>query len=87
MGCTPIRNLVITTLGGLVWTNIAKMAAEIMVNQMRLPLNLQKLLLRSSPSMTNFAMQFALRLVYLLKQLIESGRMPRETSRSKSRVE
>jgi hypothetical protein len=35
MECTPIINLVITTLGGLVWTNIAKMAMGIMVNQMR----------------------------------------------------
>jgi hypothetical protein len=85
--CAPITNLVITTLRGLVWTNVAKMAMGIMVNQMRLPLNLQKLLLRSLPSMTNFATHVALRLVYPLKQLIESGRMPRETSRSKSRVE
>jgi hypothetical protein len=51
------------------------------------PLNMWKLLLRSSPSMTIFTMHFALKLVYLLKQLIESGRTLRETSRSKSRVE
>jgi hypothetical protein len=24
MGCTPITHLVITTLGGLAWTNVAK---------------------------------------------------------------
>jgi hypothetical protein len=87
MGCTPITNLLITTLGGLIWTNVTKMATGIMVNQMRLPLNLQKLLFRSLPSMTNFAMHFALSLVYPLKQSIKSGKTPRETSRSKSRVE
>jgi hypothetical protein len=77
MGCTPITNLVITTLGGLVWTNVAKMTTRIMVNRMRLPLNLRKLLHRNLPSMTNFATHFALRLVYLLKQSIKSGRTPR----------
>ncbi len=87
MGCMSITNLVITTLGGLVWTNVAIMATGIMVNQMRLPLNLWKLLLRSLLSMTNFEVHFALRLVYLLKQSIKSGRTPRETSRSESRVE
>jgi hypothetical protein len=87
MGCTPITNLVITTLGGLVWTNVTTMATGLMVNQMRLPLNLRKLLLRILSSMTNFAMHFALRLIYLPKQSIESGRMPREMSRSKSWVE
>jgi hypothetical protein len=85
--CTPTTNLVITTLGGLVWMNVAKIAMGIMVNQMRLPLNLWKLLLRSLPLMTNFAMHFALRLVYPLKQLIKSGKTLREMSRSKSRVE
>jgi hypothetical protein len=87
MECTPIKNLVITIFGDLVQTNIAKMETEIMVNRMRLPLNLQKLLLRSSPSKTNFATHFALRLVYPLKQSIKSGRIFRETSRSESRVE
>jgi hypothetical protein len=82
MGCTPITNLVITTLGGLVWMNVAKMATGIIVNGMRLPLNLQKLLLISLPSMTNFAMHFSLRLVYPLKQSIESARTPREQSKS-----
>jgi hypothetical protein len=32
MGCTAITNLVFTTLGGLVWTNIAKITTGIMVN-------------------------------------------------------
>jgi hypothetical protein len=50
-------------------------------------LNLWKLLLRNSLLMTNFAMPFARKLVFLLKRSIESGRMPRETSRSESRVE
>jgi hypothetical protein len=40
MEYTPITNLVITTLGGLSWMNVTKMATGIMVNQMRLPLNL-----------------------------------------------
>ena len=64
MICTPITNLVITPLGGLVWTNVAKMATRIMVNRMTLPVNLWKLLLRSLPSITNFATHFALRLVH-----------------------
>jgi hypothetical protein len=32
MECMPITNLVITTLGGLVWTIVAKLAMGIMVN-------------------------------------------------------
>jgi hypothetical protein len=51
------------------------------------PPSLQKILLKSSLSMTNFTMHFALKLVFLLKLLIKSGKMLRETSRSKSWVE
>jgi hypothetical protein len=87
MECTPITNLVITTLGGLVWTNIAKMVMGIMVNQMRLPLNLLKPPLRSLPSMTKFATHSTLRLVYPLKQSIEYGRLLRERNTSESRVD
>ncbi len=90
MGCMPITKLAIMTLGDLVWMNVAKMATGTMVNrkrQKRLYPNLQKVLLRNLLSMTNFATRFALRLAFPLKQLIESGRMPRETSRSESRVE
>jgi hypothetical protein len=80
------HNLVIMTLGELTWMNDAKLPT--MVNQRRLlhP-NPPKVLLRNLLSMTNFAMHFALRLAFLLKQSIESGRMLREMSRSESRVE
>jgi hypothetical protein len=84
MGCTPITKLVIMKLGGLEWINAERETVE---NLKRLHLNLRKLLLRNLLSMTNFAMHFVLKLVSPLKKLIESGRMPRETSRSESRVE
>jgi hypothetical protein len=90
MGYMPITKLAIMTLGDLVWMNVAKMATRTMVNQKRqkrLHPNLQKVLLRNLLSMTNFAMGSALRLAFPLKQSIESGRMPRETSRSESQVE
>jgi hypothetical protein len=89
MGCTLITKLTIMPLGDLVWMNVTKpkMAMGTMVNQKRLHPNLPKVLLRNFLSMTNFTTFFALRLAFLLKHLIESGRMPRETSRSKSRVE
>jgi hypothetical protein len=86
MGCTLITKLAIINLGGLAWMNAEKVT---MVNRKRkrLHLNLRKLLLRNLLSTINFATHFALRLAFPLKRSIESGRMPRETSRSKSRVE
>ena len=82
-GCTLITKLVIMTLGEPAWMNAEKAQ---MVEGKRL-LNLCKLLLRNLLSTINFAMPFALKLAFLLKRLIKSGRMPRETSRSESRVE
>jgi hypothetical protein len=89
MGCTLITKLGIMPLGDLIWMNVTKpeMAMGTMVNQKRLHPNLPKVLLRNFLSMTNFAMRFALRLAFPLKQSIKFGRMPRETSRSESRVE
>jgi hypothetical protein len=81
MGCTLTTNLAITTLGDLAWMHTAKtgLAMKMMVNQTLLPPSLQKVLLRNLLSMTSLAMRSALRLAFLLKQLIESGKMPRET--------
>ena len=84
MGCTLITKLAIMNLGGLAWMNAKKVT---MVNRKRLHLNLWKLLLRNLLSTTNFAMHSALRLAFPPKQLIKSGRMLREMSRSESRVE
>jgi hypothetical protein len=84
MGCTLITKLAIMNLGGLAWMNTKKVT---MVNQKSLHLNLWKLLLGNSLSTTNFATHSALRLAFPPKQSIKSGRMPRETSRSESRVE
>jgi hypothetical protein len=49
--------------------------------------NLQMIPPKTLLSMISFKTPFAHRLVYLLKQLTGFGKMPRETSRSKSRVE
>jgi hypothetical protein len=53
---------------------------------MELP-NLQMLPTKNLLSMICFKMTFAHKLVFLLKQLTGFGKMPRETSRSKSRVQ
>ncbi len=74
-------------LGGLAWMNAERDTMENLKRQKRLHLNLRKLLLRNLLSTTNFAKHFVLKLAFLLRRLIESGRMPRETSRSESRVE
>jgi hypothetical protein len=75
MECMPITTLVITMHGKLAWMNVAppRMEMELMVelNQLFHP-SLQKILLKSSLSMTNFATHFALKLVFLLKPSIES---------------
>ncbi len=83
-GCMLITNRAIVNLGGLAWMNAKKV---IIVNQKRLHLNLRKLPLGNLLSTINFATHSALRLAFLPKQSIKSGRMPRETSRSKSRGE
>jgi hypothetical protein len=64
--------------GELASMNVAlpRMEIELMVKQ--------KILLKSSLSMTNFAMHFALKLVFLPKPSIESGKMLKEMSRSES---
>jgi hypothetical protein len=89
MECTLTTKLEITILGDLEWMHVAKTGLEMkmMVNQMQLSPNLRKVLLKNLLSMTNFAMHSTLRLAILLKQLIKSGKMPRETSRSGSQVE
>jgi hypothetical protein len=89
MECMPITKLVITMHGKLAWMNVAlpRMEMELMVKLNQLfPPSLQKILLKSSLSMTNSATHYALKLVFLLKPLIESGKMLRETSRSDSWV-
>jgi hypothetical protein len=90
MECMPITKLVITMHGKLAWMNIAlpRIEMELMVklNQV-FPPSLQKILLISLLSMTNFATHFALKLVFLLKLLIKSGKMLRDMSRSESWVE
>jgi hypothetical protein len=84
------HKLVIMMHGMLAWMNVAlqRMEMELMVKLNQLfPPSLQTILLKSSLSMTNFAMHFALKLVFLLKPPIESGKMLRDTSRSESWVE
>jgi hypothetical protein len=56
-------------------------------NPTRHNLTLQMIRIKSLLSTISFAMHFVFRQAFLLKQLIESGKTLRETSRSKSRVE
>jgi hypothetical protein len=90
VGCMLITKLVIMMHEELAWMNVAlpRMEMELMVKLKQLfPPSLQKILLKSSLSMTNFATHFAFKLVFLLKSLIKSGKMLREMSRSESWVE
>jgi hypothetical protein len=58
---------------------LPRMEIELVVKLNQLfPPSLQKILLKSSLSMTNFATHFALKLVFLPKPSIESGKMLRE---------
>jgi hypothetical protein len=87
MGCMPTTNPATMTLGDLAWTNVVLSELITREKSHREKSFPQTLHLKSSLSMTSFAMHFALKLVSLLKQLIRSEKMPREMSRSGSRVE
>jgi hypothetical protein len=87
MECMPITKLVITPHGKLAWMSVAlpRMEIELVVKLNHLfPPSLQKNLLKSSLSMTNFATHFALKLIFLPKLSIKSRKMLRETIRSES---
>jgi hypothetical protein len=84
--CMLITRLAITMSGDTKWMNIVLPGIKAR-NLTRHRLNLQMIQIKSLLSMTSFAVPFVLRLAFLLKQLIGSGKMLRETSRSKSRVE
>jgi hypothetical protein len=85
MECMLITNPVIMMHGKHALMQIA-MIGPMKRHLMELP-NLQILPPKTLLSMISFEMPFAHRLVFLLKQLTGFGKMPRETSRSKSWLE
>jgi hypothetical protein len=85
MECMLITNPVIMTHGKHALTQIT-MLGPMKRHLMELP-NLQMLPPKNLLSMICFEMPFAHRQVFLLKQLIGFGKIPRETSRFESWVE
>jgi hypothetical protein len=73
--------------GARAWTTQKQIGILVKHPMKVLVLQQHQYLLKNLHSMTNFEMHFALKQVFLLKLLIVSGKMPRETSRSESRVE
>jgi hypothetical protein len=86
MGFMLIIRLVITMRGDPKWMNIVLPGIKTR-SPTRHYLTLQMIQIKSLLSSISFVMHFVLRRAFLLKQLIESGKTLRETSRSKSQVE
>jgi hypothetical protein len=84
--CMLIIRLVTTMSGDPKWTNVTLPGIKAR-NLTRHRLNLQMIQTESLPSTTSFTVAFVLRLAFLLKQSIGSGKMLKETRRSESRVE
>jgi hypothetical protein len=83
MGFILITRLAITMRGDPKWMNIVLPGIKIR-NLTRHHLTPQMIQIKSLLSTISFAMHIVLRRAFLLKQLIESGKTLRETSRSES---
>ncbi len=81
----PIINQMIMISDARAWTTIVQLAL-LQNHPMKVLLLLQQHVFKSSHSTTNFEMHSALKQVFLPKLFIVSGRMLRETNRSKSLV-
>jgi len=85
-GCMLITRLAIMMRGDPKWMYVVLPVIKTR-NPTRHHLSFQMIRIKSLLSTISFAMHFVLRQAFLLKQLIESGKMLRETSRSELRVE